>query len=426
VSAVGALGLLNEYHTLGWLLTLAISIAAVSGATVFMPLSLVLMFNSLFSLYAIPHVFFGVDVMTLPVRDGLPLLTQATWVIALFVSTLMAWVSTVDTSRRAYQDFSGMRSLLAPPDAPSFFYLGLAIIALATHFGVRGSIVVGVEGGYSLYVENLQRASGLQEYLLVPFLITGLLIKNRFQRILWYLVLAFFVTKLLLLGLRVVALMGVLTGFWFLGLKWTLRRFLFLFVFGYVLFSLLGLIKGSLSTEQLVASLFFELHSENLVSHHNNVLWASSVMLDLINKGTVDFYQRAELFFYIAANSVIPSGVLQSVLGAPYFGSWLQEMGYTSGGGHAAVFAYVAGGVPAVIALASLLGWAVRRSLSTYSGVGTAAIRCWLMLAMITFPRWLSYDIGNFFFRLPIYAAVLFVMLLVLQLFSRRPNILHS
>lgn len=414
VSAGGAVGVLNEYHATGWLLTFGISVAASAASSVFAPITLILLFNSLFSLYSIPHVFFQIDVMSLPTNEGLPLLTQTNWVIALFVSTLMLWVSSIDQERSPYRDFNGIKTSLRLPNAPGLFYLGLGIIALATHVGIRGAVVVGVEGGYSIYVENLQAASGLQEYLLVPFLLTGLLAKSRFQKFLWYLVLAFFVVKLLLLGLRVVALMGVLTGFWFLGLQWTFRRLLLLFFFGYIAFSFLGLLKGALTSEQLLTSLFFELHGDGLVSHHSNVLWASSVMLGLIDDGLIDPYRRAELLIYMTANAMIPSGILQSALDTAYFGSWLQEMGYTSGGGHAAVFALVAGGVPGVVALASLLGWAVRRSLSADSEVLTGAIRCWLLLAMITFPRWISYDIGNFFFRLPIYAAILYLMLIML------------
>jgi hypothetical protein len=40
-------------------------------------------------------------------------------------------------------------------------------------------------------------------------------------------------------------------------------------------------------------------------------------------------------------------------------------------------------------------------------------IRCWFLMTLVTFPRRISYDIGNFLFRLPIYASIGYVMIVL-------------
>jgi hypothetical protein len=411
---VGSTGLLNGFPRASWLATLVIACVAIATSRAVLPLTIIMLFNFLFSLYAVPHVFFEIDIVTMPLREGLPYLTQSSWVIALFVAVLMLWIANLDGKEVRFGSFEQLTRSLKLPPATGFFGGLLCLLLVSIAFGIKGQAVVGVEGGYSIYTQNLSQGSGLPEYLLVPLFVSGLLVRGPAQRLLWFLVLGFFVIKLSVLGLRVVALMGMLMGAYFTPVRLTFKRVLLVFFMGYLLVALLGLLKGGLGSEEIMTSLFFELHGDTVVSHHSNVLWASSSMLSLIDQGVIDLARRVSLMLYYAANSLIPSGLLQRWAGEAYFGSWLQEQGYTSGGGHAAVYAYVAAGIPGVLFIGSLLGWALKKSVSGRTGPGTGFVRCWFMMTLVTFPRWISYDLGNFLFRLPLYAAILYAIMMFL------------
>jgi hypothetical protein len=415
LAMLGSTGMLNDYAKLCWCITTYICFAAVLESHFLPPLTLILLFNFLFCIYSIPHVWFEVDLVSIPIKEGLPFLTQCNWIIALFISCLTLWISK-DTKKRietiSYTKLCDRQQILK---APEVFYLLLVATILVIIFGIRGNVVLGIEGGYDVYMNNLSGGSGIQEYLLVPFFVAGLLIRTRFQRILWYIVISFFIIKLSLLGLRVVALMGMIMALWFSRIDISFKRMVYFFVFGYIIVSFLGLLKGGMGSEEVLTSLFFEMHGESVVSHHSNVLWASSAMLKLIDLGVIDVYRRSELLFYYLANTLIPSGFLQGSLGQISLGSWLQEKGYSSGGGHAAVYSFVAAGIPGVLVFSSLLGWSINRSISTKSDILSNGIRCWVMMTFITFPRWISYDIGNFYFRLPLYAAIVFIFLVSMR-----------
>lgn len=416
VSFIGSTGLFNDFSRISWIIATIIGFSSIRTSRLLPPLTVVMLFNVLFYVYAIPYVFFDVDLVTLPKQIATPYLTQVLWIISLFVAVLMLWVATVKKSPEREISFVALARKLHIPGLPLVFYIFIALIFFATIFGISGNIVLGKEGGYDEYVQNLQNASGIQEYLLVVFFVAALFVQSRFQRFVWYFVLAFFVVKLTLVGLRIVALMGVLAGLWFSDFKFSLKRIFLVFVVGFVLFSFIGLLKEGLPTgDDALLSLLFESQDGMVVSHHSNVLWASTTMLQLIDANVIDLSKRCEVFVYYFFNTLIPSGMLQQAFGQGYLGSWLQEQGYTSGGGHAAVYAYVVGASPGVTFIASLIGLALKIATSESTGLVTQLSRCWLMMILITFPRWVSYDIGNFLFRLPIYAAIIYLFIYLLR-----------
>lgn len=414
LSIVGALGFLGDFVYFSWIATVIISLTAVIESRCFPPLTLVLLFNFLFWIYSVPHIFLGIDMISLPIGIGLPFLLQSLWINALFLCFLMLYFSRLNLGRNSNINFHELIRRSSLPQSPQIFYSTVVILLLATFFGIKGKMVIGA-GGYDAYMENLSEASGLQEYMIVPFFLAGLLIRTHIQKVVWYLVVAVFILKLIMLGLRVVALMGIIMAIWFSGIRFKFKLLLPAFFIGFICASLIGIFKNGFNRDDVLASLFFEMHGDSMVSHHGNVLWASSVMLQLIDDQMIDFYRRAELLLYYIANTVFPSGPLQKMIGQPSLGSWLQAHGYTSGGGHAAVFSYVAAGVPGVAIIGCLLGWAIKHALTESSSLTIVCIRCWLMMVLITFPRWISYDIGNFFFRLPLYAVILLIMMLGLR-----------
>lgn len=408
VSLIGSSGLLNDFLYFGYIVTILINIIAIYILRFFPPLLIILLFNILFYIYAIPHFFFNIPIGNISPSEGLPYLTQVLWGVALFISVFMMWVGSVKKIDTLNISFMRMVSKLRLPKSPVIFNSLVAAILVSTLFGVRGMVVIDVEDGYSRYIENLQSASGLQEYLLVLFFISGAMIKKRFQKFLWYVVLTIFIVKLSLIGLRIVGLMGILLGLWFSGIRMTFKKTLLIFLSGFFLMTLIGMLKNGAFD---LMNILFEVNGDNLVSHHGNVLWASTTMIQLIDEGVINLSIRLDLLIYYLLNTLVPSRILQELFGQFYLGSWLQDNAYSSGGGHAATYAYVAGGSCGIVLVASFWGFAFKTAASNNVTTGAIFFRCLFLMTLITFPRWISYDIGNFLFRLPIYAAVLAVFL---------------
>jgi len=406
IAVAGSVGMFDDFMVTAWASFIVVSVATIARCDRVIPLAPVFLFNLLFAAYAVPHLFFDVDVVSTPITVARPFLAQFFWLNALFTGVVGLWLGTAPLAHGPLQSFRFVGRGPLYPRFDFMFWLLCASLLLLTLVAVKGQVVIGVEGGYQTYTENLAKGSGIQEYMLVPFFWSALLMRTRLQRIVWYVILALFFIKLSLIGYRIVALMGFLMGAWFIGAGLTLRKLILSFVIGYIAFSILGLLKGALQGEAILTSIFVETHGDSLVSHHGNVLWASTALLRLIDDGTIDLYRRIDLFLYYSANSLIPSAALQNALGEAYLGVWLQESGYTSGGGHIAVFSYVAAGLPGVIGIASLLGGGIRALCRTPSTPLQASAQCWVMMVLVLFPRWMSYDLGNFFLRLPIYALI--------------------
>lgn len=409
-SSLGAVGVFNEFPRFGWIATTSIGVLTIVSVRHVGPLVLILLFNLLFYVYAFPHIWLDLDLVSASSDEVAGYLVQALWIVSLFVISIVFWIWSGSPHFISSTTISAMVRRLDLPKADWLFYTVFLISTALVLWGIRGRVVFG-EGGYDAYIENLQVTSGLPEYMLVLLLFAALLIRKRIHFLLWLLLLSVFVLKLAVLGFRVVALMGMVMGLLFSRVDLTAGRILAIFVGGFCIGSVLGLLKNGLSAEQILSSLLFEVQDGGVVSHHTNVLWASTVVLQLIDGGMLDFSRRALLGIHWALNAVLPSRFLHSVLGERYLAAWLQEMGYTAGGGHAAVFAYVAGGPLGVVLLGSLIGVVARISYSHCHGTFPGFVRCWLLMVYVTFPRWISYDVGNFLLRLPAYVGGLYLLL---------------
>ena len=371
------------------------------------------LFNFLFVLYAVPHIFFGVDIVNMPIEEGRVFLAQVLWQIGLMLVVMTLWLSKAARASLGRSSPVGLFESVYRPKAAAVFYALMLIILIAVLFFIKGDIIYGGEDSYIRYAENLRSVSGLPEYLLVLFFLSALLRRNGLQKAVWYIVLLIFSIKVFLLGFRITLLMSSLLALWFSGVKLSPARLITVFIFGFFMFSILGLLKTRVDFDFILSGLFFEMQNGNLVSHHGNVLWASSVILELLHNGYIDLYQRLDFLFFLIINTLVPSSVIPKLTGTDRPSDWLQALAPTGGGVHAATFAYLTMGVFGVVLISSYFGAAGALALSRRRGLLIDAIRCWFLMTLVTFPRWISYDIGNFLFRLPIYASIGYVMIVL-------------
>lgn len=407
IALIGSLGIFNEFPQISFFITFAIVALSIKKSKNFAPVLIILIFNSLFFLYSIPVIFFGFNLINYTSEEASYLLTQYFWIVALFLSSFLLGCGN-NKNNRSYLDIA---KSLKIPDSDIIFYIFATILFFVTWQFITGSIVIGNNSSYSEYLDNLDSISGIPEYALLILFLSGAMATSSTRRCIWYALGLFFVIKTSLLGLRIVSLMGGLTMIWLSGFNPRGRYVFGLFIIGFLAFSALGLLKGGSGIGDDPMALLFETHGNNAVSHHINVNWASASMLDLINQGLIIFDQRLDLVVYYSFNTLVPSSLVKSAMGGGYLADWLQSNGYTSGGGHIAVYAFVAAGPFFVALLGWMFGAGLKNSQSSADTISAQFFRCWFLVILITFPRWISYDLGNFFFRLPIYGAVIYIFL---------------
>jgi hypothetical protein len=410
ISIFGAHGVFNDSPRATWILSLFVNIIFIYRVRRVLPVVMMLLFNLMFVVYAIPHVFFDVSLASMPMPEGRFFLTQVLWQINLMLVVIMLWWVAYSPKHSVVESFTDIFNKMKIPKAPIIFY-GLMFVTLVCIFFIKGSIIYGVENSYNRYVENLSEGNGLSEYLLVLFFLSALLCKSSFQKYIWYLIFFLFSIKLFFLGLRVSMLMGIILALWFTEMRFSFGKVVLTFLLGFFVLSFIGLLKVTEDPAYILSSLFYEMHGDYVVSHHGNVLWGSSDILGLLKAGVIDFQGRMDLLFYFILNSVTPSSLVTALQGGQNFAVSLQASGYTSGGGHATTYAYISMGIAGIILFSSLFGAAGTLSLSKSKGFLVNAVRCWFLMTLVTFPRWLSYDIGNFFFRLPLYTAIGYLLI---------------
>ena len=412
ISLIGSLGILNDFPRFSWIITALFGLCSVSVSRFFPPLTVVLLFNYLFFIYGIPHIFFNFSLNAMSHYIASKYLTQIYWMISLFLSVLILQISYIPKYHKKLTSYHELSRQLAFPKSPLLFMMLASISYYAIVWGIQGVFILGKGYGYAAYIQNLQSTSGIPEYLLIVFFLGALCAKKPLFRAIWFGLLLFFIIKTSLIGLRVVTMMGGLLALWFSGIRINFKRTLIWFPVFFLLFSFIGVLKNvtSISWEELIPNLLYEVHGDIIVSHHTNVLWSSVSMLYLIDVGILDAYQRINVLLYFLMNMIIPSGILQKSW-QPFIGSWLQEQGYSSGGGHIVAFAFLSGGIFFVIFIGFFFGALLRNAVSHRSNLLSQFFRCWFMMTIITFPRWISYDLGNSFFRLPIYASVIYTII---------------
>jgi hypothetical protein len=422
ISVIGTLGLLGDYPVIAWIFSLFAHFLAIYYVRNFAPLVILLLFNLLFVIYAIPHIFFGVNIVSMEIEKGLPFLTQVLWQISLFIS-VFCFVLKLGGGLNATGGASYVQVLnrINMPFSSVLFYVIGFFILIAIIFLIRGDVIYAHESTYQAYYNNLRKISGLPEYLLILFFLSACLARGRFKRGVWYVIWAVYSIKMTLLGLRVPVLMSSILAFWFLGVRISIGKTVGLFIAGFIIFSVLGLIKETQSSEYIMESLLFETHDGNLVTHHGNVLWASTVMLDLLDSGEIDLNRRASLLGYQLMSSIVPSKIVDALLEMTPLSVWLQSEGYSSGGGHFTTLIYISSGTLGIVLMAILFAKAGLIALSPSKGMAESVIRSWFLMTLITFPRWISYDFSNFFFRLPIYVAIGFLLIKLVE-FSLQHN----
>lgn len=378
----------------------------------------------LFSFYATPTIFFGYDLVEMDNRIALDYLSRCFCLLLFFIATVNFFIKPhMYRNFRSGSFFEVLENFKPLQNMVVFIVLKITVI-LALIFLIDGVLLIGHNATYQNYINNLKSSSGAPEYTLVILLLLRFSSNTKIRKIIFWIILCCFVAKTSLLGFRIVGATGILMAISVTNSRFMRKHAFLVLIGGFLITAYLGLAKSGITLSiDTVMLLFIEVHDGKLVSHHGNVLWASAETLQAIEIGVINSEMRLSSLLFHLLNTLIPSGLLRS-FNLPSLGVLLQQKQITSGGGLWLVFAFVDFGLFGVIIVTF---WPIylfkhllrcRLTSNSHRIISTLGV-----MVIILSLRWVSYDFGNFLFRLPLYTAILMSLMVALtKVGARREN----
>lgn len=377
-------------------------------------LQLILCFCYLFPFYTLAYTNFGFSISDYSRFQTEYLFSQFLFVHSLFFSGIAIAI-------KSSKSVVYLSSSIKKYRNDYVFYASLIMI-LTGCFLFRGVNIFTTSNPYEAYVNNLSVESGLPEYLLV-IIFLSFLFKPPFKAssFVFFVVVSFYCYKLITLGYRVQFLMAFLLVFILLFEKFLKKYYaLFCFFVGFIVFSSLGYLKdGGLNNFDL-AHLIFDTSPGFVLSHHTGVIYSSLAILGNIELGLITLLDRLYSNLGILLNTLVPSGIVNTSIPQSNMSIYVKSLTDTAGGVYAPLVFHVSF-FPYVGPL--LFGFLIGRLFtfsSNYSSFSLYSENKFLNLSNLngyyvtfifaTFPRWVSYDIGNFLFRLPLYMLLLILV----------------
>lgn len=287
-------------------------------------------------------------------------------------------------------------------DAVLYIYILAAFILTVS---IKGDISLFSENSYRQYQENLRMGSGIIEYVLMIFIATIFFKKSSYMLFLCVACILFYIVKMLLLGFRVQAIVGVLILFFMIRNKHpkpivniTLCFLSFFFMLSY------GIIKEGVNVLEhgVTFNVLLDTRYGYIQSHQHGVLSSSSVILSHPLPSDIP---SALVMPSTVLASILPRFLLDSYIPFVYPSAYVQTFEYTPGGGiFSTQILHLLGG--GGLLLLSLLLAIIFRLYLIAKSVNIFVVSGITLLCF--FPRWVSYDFFNFGMR-----TILIVLFLV-------------
>jgi hypothetical protein len=299
--------------------------------------------------------------------------------------------------------------------------LGVILVAgiIAASFTFGGQNIFDAQRTYSAYSQNVRDISGLPEYLIFALLAAFILLHRTQMRYLPLLAVAVLFYQFAILGFRVQILMLGLLPYFFYCEKWfTPFRMICGAIVGFAALSAYGYMKGGDGHVDLV-TLFFDDSRGFIISHQTGVLYSSMAIVGLIQEGAIDVADRAMSLAGVGINALVPSSLVTQIVPEYNWASLAQDHTLTAGGVlfTVAFYGWLSYIGPVICGLSVALVPSLSRLGASVWPLGGA-----LAALFVGFPRWVSYDVGNFMLRMPIWIALAFLLLTI----ARQPVSGHA
>ena len=283
---------------------------------------------------------------------------------------------------------SQVRAVALPPlvKGNALFWLGWAIALLVVVFGFGGVVVVGSEGGYQSYRDNIKQGSGIIEYLLLIFVVLSSFRRNFLMTSFFVFLVLIYAVKCALLGFRVQSVMAIILLIAIFLPSMRPRVTIFLAVVGGGFALLLGVLKHGLQFE--IASLI--INGNYLQTPHGGAAASSTVILGLLD---LNLWESATSLLAF----ILPRGIIGDIVPWAYPGSYVQMSESTPGGVLVGVYGYYLAGFFGVVLISILLKFMIDGLCKNNARTPMEVV--WGFCAVsffIFFPRWFLYDFGNY------------------------------
>lgn len=380
----------------------------------------------LFSFYSIPTLFLGYNLVEMNNKIAVDYIIRCLCLLIFYLS-----VFNFAIKPKMYRNFQSGSFFEIMENFKPAHNIGVHVsmvfsVIVSLVFFIDGVLLLGNNATYENYINNLRGSNGAPEYTLILILLLRLSANTRFRKIIFILIVSCFIAKTTLIGFRIVGAMGIMLAISVLNVEFMRKNALLSLTIGFLIMSYLGLAKSGMTLNlDNFMLLFIEVHDGKLVSHHGNVLWASAEVLMATEIGTIDYDMRLSSLLFHLLNTLIPSGLLRS-FDLPSLGVILQQERITSGGGLWLVFAFVDFGVVGVIITTFWPVFLFRKLLKLqFTSMSLHVISIVGVMVVVLSFRWISYDFGNFLFRLPLYTGILISLMIAMsKIGTRRENII--
>lgn len=254
-------------------------------------------------------------------------------------------------------------------------YTLLLLSFVFTTWGLQGQTILEV-GGYKESLAS-RESSVLFAYTLLTLPLAFLYTHTRTQRMLCYIMLLYYCSKIMLFGGRIEAIQMSITFFLIrFRFTWSRLRMIYMVLGAYILMTVWSVYRAS--TTVAITSIT----PDKLYISGGDVYYASMRIIYFIEHEILSLSDRIEAFLYYIVSALLPYRWLPDLAN---LSSYLKHKYDTGGGGLAPIFFYAFGGYPLVIlagyTLATLVNKMNNSRYHYFYGI----------LLIATVPRWYAY-----------------------------------
>lgn len=261
---------------------------------------------------------------------------------------------------------------------------------------------------YSAYQDNIKGASGLNEYLILLSCFFVLYKQTRITKVLIFIALSFYVFKSATFGFRVQVLMQCIVLFFIMVNKDIKSKYLFVsLISGFFLMLVYGFAKEGMDIDKIGFELLVDTRYGYAQSHQQGVLSSSSAILNYKDYVPNIFINLPS----ILSASVIPRRLVGDLFPWAYPSSFVQNFQYTPGGGLFTTQIYFLLGFPGLIVISFLMTLLFSKVIVFRNERPKAVITILFVVAVVFFPRWVSYDFFNYYVRNSVTLILLYLLL---------------
>jgi len=290
-------------------------------------------------------------------------------------------------------------------NSPIMFYLIYTITFALVIFKIDGEVIYFTSEPYKSYIRNLEKMSGLPEYLIIFYIILWLFETKKYQRVLLQFLFIFICIKLFLLGFRVVVLMYIMLFYiLYLDKYYKVYKVAFFIFLGYIFSYIYGIAKvigfeKLFSIDFLMNVNLLSHNSEFILSHFTGVITSSLVIIEEFS-----FNILTSIGFIL--NIFIPPVILQKIL--PQAQPTVYVSTYITGfpgGVYFPVFFYTSFWFLGPIIFGIFISWIFNKAFNTSRFSNFFII--YSIIIFSTLPRWFFYTQTDYLFRFLVYFYLL-------------------